>query len=437
MEKNINTSSSALIKWITIISSCEYLVWGIVDPIYSLFVNSIVGNYFLVGIIFGIRSLTGMLALFFFAKMLKRIPLIQGFFLSYILVFIGFIGFFLSGILESIILLCFVAALNGMAFMLKQSSKQNMLMNEITSQTASKIMGGNIAIKYTFWSIGMLIVGGIFSFVDNISLPHLYLAISGFWVFLFFFFSSKSHEFISLPWKKFWRDTKEVIVKDKICLGIFSEMKSFSLELNYSIVLCFFMEITSRVSLLFVPLLAQSLGLNLSQICLLTAFMVMPMIFTFVFSSIADKYDRLTLIIYGIAFSLFPLLFLTSTDSPIEVAIASSVISLCIALLQPSVLGLSGNLAPKSKKHTVIDLELFFTGFGSIVGAVGLGAIAEYASIQTAFLTVAIIAFTFLCTALWLHFYLSKKEKSPHNNKKTVFRKIIEFSHFGIQRHFR
>ncbi len=431
------TEPSSFIKWISIISAFEYLAWGIIDPIYSLFINSIVDNYFVVGIIFGLRSFTGMLAIFFLSRMLKHIPLIQGFFLSYLLIFIGFIGFFLSGLLNSLFILLLVSVINGIAIMLKQNSKQNMLMNEITAKNASKIMGGNIAIKYSFWSIGMLIAGGIFSFFTNFPLQNLYLVIAGFWVFILFFFNSQQQKFISLPWKKWWQDIKDVVMKDKICFGIFSEMKKFPIELNYSIILCFFMEMTSRVSLLFVPLLAQSLGLAIHQIFFLTAFMLLPMMFTFVFSSVADKYNKLTLIIYGIAFSLFPLLFLTTTESPIEIAIASSVISLCIALLQPSVLGLSGNLAPKSKKHTVIELELFFTGTGAIVGSMGLGAIAEYYGIQIAFLAVAIVAMFFLLTALVLHFYLMKKNITVHQNKKTIFRKIVEFSHFGMQRHMR
>jgi MFS family permease len=200
------------------------------------------------------------------------------------------------------------------------------------------------------------------------------------------------------------------------------------------------MEMTSRISLLFVPLLAQSLGLPLFQIFLITAFMLLPMVFTYAFSHLADKYDKLTLIIYGIAFSLFPLIFLTTTDGPIEIAIASSIISLCLALLQPSVLGLAGSLAPTKEKHSVVQLELFFQSIGAIVGAVGLGAISNLYGIQSAFLVVAATAVIFLIIAFYLHFHIDAKQNSEEiknlkKQPKTTFRKIIEHVHFDAGRH--
>ena len=203
-----------------------------------------------------------------------------------------------------------------------------------------------------------------------------------------------------------------------------------------------FMEMTSRISLLFVPLLAQDLGLPLFQVFLLSAFMLLPMVFTYGFAKVADKYNKLTLIVYGIALSLLPLLFLTTTNQPIEIAIASSVISLCLALLQPSVLGLAGSLAPQKEKHSVVQLELFFQSLGAIVGSVGLGTIADMYGIQTAFLFVAVIAVIFLCVAIYLHFHIEGKLehevlaiRAKQNAPKSVFRKITEYIHFDVSRH--
>jgi len=189
-------------------------------------------------------------------------------------------------------------------------------------------------------------------------------------------------------------------------------------------------------------LLAQDLGLPLFQIFLLSAFMLFPMVFTYVFSKIADKYNKLTLIVYGISLSLLPLLFLTITEKPIEMAIASSIISLCLALLQPSVLGLAGNLTPENEKYSVVQLELFFQSFGAIIGSIGLGTVAEFYGIQTAFLFVAVIAVMFLFVAIYLHFHIEKKSeheimriKAKQKAPKSTFRKIIEHIHFDINRH--
>lgn len=425
-----------LIRWIFLTSAIEFFIFGIVDPLYSLFVYHIVEDYLWVGIIFGIRSAIGLITLFFCTRILPHLPPIQGLFFAQVFVLIGLLAFFFAGITESLILLIIGAVINGIAYMVRQSAKQGMLMNEVTGTNASQIMGTNVAVKYTFWSIGMF-AGGFFIFlIGDFPLPFIYLATSGLWVLGMMLFLPHFSSFVSLPWKKFWKSSTEVIQKDKIFFHLFSKMKNFSSPLNYSIVLCFFMEMTSRVSLLFVPLLAQSLGLSLWQIFVLTALMLFPMIFTFLFSEIADRYDRLTLIIYGIAFSLFPLIFLSFTQSPLSIALSSSIVSLSIALLQPAVLGLSGNLAPRKEKNTVVQLELFFTSLGAILGGVVLGWIAEKFGIQMAFLGVACIAFVFLCTAVWLHFHLhSHDEKHKKNTPKTAHRKAIELSHFHLRRH--
>lgn len=425
-----------LIRWIFLTSGIEFFIFGIIDPLYSLFVYHIVEDYLWVGIIFGIRSAIGLLSLFFCTRLLPHLPPIQGLFFAQVFVLLGLLTFFFAGITESLLILIAGAMINGVAYMIRQNAKQGMLMNEVTGANASQIMGTNVAVKYTFWSVGMF-AGGLFIFlIGDFPLPFIYLATSGLWVLGMMLFLPYFPKFIALPWKKLWKSSTEVIQKDKLFLHLFSKMKDFSSPLNYSIVLCFFMEMTSRVSLLFIPLLAQSLGLSLWQIFILTALMLFPMVFTFLFSEIADRYDRLVLIIYGIAFSLFPLIFLSFTQSPLYIAISSSVVSLSTALLQPAVLGLSGNLAPRKEKHTVVQLELFFTSIGAILGGVVLGWIAEEFGIQMAFLGVACTAFVFLCMAIVLHFHLhSHEEKHKKNIPKTAHRKAIELSHFHLRRH--
>ena len=441
MENSTKTNTS-LIDWVMLATGIEVFIWGIVDPLYSVFINSVVDDYFLVGLIFAFRSAVGLLSIFFLSRILKHIPSVQALFISYIMVFLVFISFFIAGVTHSLIVLLIASFLNGVAFILRKTAKQNILMNEITDANAGAVLGKSVATRYTFWAAGMVVGGVILFLVEKISLPHAYLFTAGLWVSLYFLFTDKITYFKKIYVRDIWTDVKDVIVKDKIFLSAFNKMKKYSSELNYSIVLVMFMEMTSRISLLFVPLLAQDLGLPLFQIFLLSAFMLLPMVLTYGFSKIADKYDKLTLIVYGIALSLLPLIFLTTTNQPIEIAIASSVISLCLALLQPSVLGLAGSLAPNAEKDSVVQLELFFQSVGAIIGSVGLGTIAEIYGIQTAFLFVAVIAVMFLCIAIYLHFHIEAKDshevkgiREKQGAKKTVFRKIIEHVHFDASRH--
>jgi len=441
MISNLNTHKS-IIDWAIFATSIEVFIWGLVDPLYSVFINSVANDYFLVGLIFAFKSAVGLLSIFFLNRILRHIPSIQALFISYIMVFTVFIGFFIAGITQSVIPLLIASFINGVAFILRKNAKQDILMNEINETNAGTILGKNVATSYSFWAAGMIVGGFVIFLVEKISLPHAYLITAGLWTSLYFLFTDKFKTFKKINISDIWIDIKDVIIKDKIFLTTFKKMKTYSSELNYSIILVMFMEMTSRISLLFVPLLAQDLGLPFFQIFLLSAFMLLPMVFTYGFSHIADKYNKLTLIVYGIALSLIPLLFLTTTNQPIEIAIASSVISLCLALLQPSVLGLAGNLTPYSEKHSVVQLELFFQSIGAIIGSVGLGTIANIYGIQIAFLFVAVIAFIFLCVAIYLHFHIEEKAdheilaiREKQNAPKSAFRKVIEHVHFDASRH--
>jgi MFS family permease len=438
IEENKKIENNNFIKWIYIATSIEYLIWGITDPLYALFVNSIVDNYFYVGLIFSLKILFGLFSLFFFTKFLKRLPFIQAIFISYILLFIVFLGFFIVGYLHSVLLLILISAVNGMAVSLDNNAKQTTLMNEAIGKNASKILGTNIFFKYLCWVIGMFIGGGLIIHINNLEIYYMYLLSSGFWIFQYFLFIPFFKDFIKLPLKDFKEDIKNIVLKDKIFFNLFSKMKTFKSELNYAIILCFFMEMTARVTLLFVPLLAKSFGLSLPQIFTLTALMLLPMISTSIFSYLADKYNKFYLIILGLSLSIFPLIFLSYTNSPISIAIASSIISLCLSLLQPSVLGLSSKLSLKSEKNDVVSLELIFTSIGSLFGGIFIGSIAELYGIQYAFIFIAIIAIIFLITAFLVHYNLLNKESYKFvHTKKTTYRKIIEETHFGFFRHLR
>jgi len=438
---SIHTHKS-LIDWAIFATGIEVFIWGLVDPLYSVFINSVVNDYFLVGLIFAFKSAIGLLSIFFLNRILHHIPSLQALFISYIMVFVVFISFFIAGTTHSIIVLLIASLINGIAFILRKNAKQDILMSEITEENAGSVLGKNVAASYSFWALGMFVGGFVLFLVEKISLPHVYLITAGFWMSLYLLFTEKFETFKKINISEILTDIKDVVVKDKIFLSAFKNMKTYSSELNYSIILVMFMEMTSRISLLFVPLLAQDLGLPLFQVFLLSAFMLLPMVFTYGFAKVADKYNKLTLIVYGIALSLLPLLFLTTTNQPIEIAIASSVISLCLALLQPSVLGLAGSLAPQKEKHSVVQLELFFQSLGAIIGSVGLGTIADMYGIQTAFLFVAVIAVIFLCVAIYLHFHIEGKLehevlaiRAKQNAPKSVFRKITEYIHFDVSRH--
>lgn len=427
-----------MVAWLLNITAIEYFIWGIIDPMFGLFVYEVVGDYGTVGLIFGIRTIVSLASLWILQKIFHVFTPVQNLFLVNIFMVLFSISMFLAGFLHSSWLLFIMIALYGIIFSLKTFSRQNLLRASISPENFTQSISQSISIKYGAWILGMLVGGSIIMVWDGVPLYWLFVSIAGLWTFSLFPFFSKQNEIIKM---------REHNIHHIHSLGIpqisWEKIKnyfsSFPLIIKYNFSLFLFSELVGRVTLLFIPILGKSLNLHLSEIFWLTAFMVSPMIFTQFFSWLIKVLNKLSIIIISISLSLIPFWYLSQTDVPFWIAVCSWIISFSLAMLQPAILGISQKYTASIKVQEVTQMEIFFGMIGNVIGSIGIGYIAEIFSIEIAFYTMGIIAFLFLCVSIGMK--ITAPHSAHHENKmqeehEKQEKTIIEHTHFHFRRHF-
>ncbi len=424
-------------------TAIEFFAWGLIDPLTSLFVENIAKNYFLVGLAFGLRALSSTLTVFFTSRVLKNISASQGFFIGLLGLSFSGICFFSAGYWNSLFLLFLGFFIQGISSTVKEISKIEFLSTYINSENVSGILGTNAGFKYSFWSGGMFL-GAIFFFALGDSaknygeyFPFFYLVFGIFCAGVSLVLLKFRNQFHSLCFQKIWEDIKTVIFDDHVVVRLLKTMKKFPVLLNFSLLIFCLLEIISKAVVMFVPLLGIALGLSLPQVLLLTALMIAPLIFTFLFSKLADKYDRMWMVAGGLFLSFFPMILLANTNAPLFIGILSSITSLAIAMIQPAIMGITASLTPPEYKEETMGLELFFGNIGKIIGGSVLGAIAQSFGIQFAFLVIALFTILFFFIALGIKWHITEHLYKKIREEKTHTRHLFEHIHFHAFRHFR
>jgi MFS family permease len=172
---------------------------------------------------------------------------------------------------------------------------------------------------------------------------------------------------------------------------------------------------------LFIPLLAVKLNLAIWQVAILTASLFLPYVFSFIFSKMADRVERLSLIIVGLVLSVIPMIMLYFARAPIWIGVLSASIALCLAIIQPANLGMIASLASRSQKSRLAGLEVFFRKLGVIFGAFALGYIAEKWSLEVVFLVIAALSIAFAIAAVIIKLKIRASHKRPGINKRIRF----------------
>ncbi len=430
---------NTLVSWVMSITAIEYFIFGIIDPFYGLFVYEVVGDYGTVGLIFGIRTLISLLAVVFLERFFQIGSPVQNLLIANIFMVIFSIAMFASGYWHSVLLLVIMTIGYGFIFSLKTFSRQNMLRQEIPPELFTSTLSQSVSLKYSAWILGMIVGGGVILLWDGIPLYFLFLSIAGLWMFSLFPFFTKLDSLQKMLSREL-HPVRSFAFPHVSFSQIKSYFYSFPLIIRYNFSLFGFSEFLGRVTLLFIPILGESLNLHLSQIFWLTAFMISPFVFTQVFSGLVKIVNKLIIIIVSIALSLLPLWYLSHTDIPFWIAMCSFIVSLSLAMLQPALLGISQKYTPSVRIKDTTQMEIFFGMIGNFVGAVGVGYIADLWGVEIAFFVTAFVALIFLLVSLGMkitapsshHVIAENTEETEEGREK----KILEHAHFHFRRHF-
>lgn len=428
--------------WIIAANSLEFFGWGFIDPLFSIFANGILDNFFYIGLLLAIKNFTALLVTIPISQCVHKITPRNLAIFARILTIVFTVGYFLAGLNQSILTLFIAQVLSGIAQPLRDVAGQDFLIENIDKKRASSIMGLDFFTKNAFWIISCSLSGFALFFIgsllnqnnieDLIFYNFIFLAIASFFgIFVLLKIETKKKR------RFFWfiKHAERIVLSHKTYLNFFRGFKKFSLQLNFSLVLFFLLSMLERVIGVFVPLLAFQLNLPLWQIGLLLASFWLPYLFTFFFSILADKFDRLLIIICGLLLSLIPLTILSFTEAPLWLGICSSLITLSIALMQPANLGIVASLAPNSEKAHIAGMGFIFSKMGIIFGAILLGFIAEKFGLRTIFVVIALLALIFTIMAIFVKFKSYQNNTCKKHNK--IFRKVTHhhiFHHAHILR---
>lgn len=392
------------IKLIIAGTAVDFFAWGFIDPFFSTFANGILDNFFLVGLLVALKGLTGLIFLAPLSEVVsKKSPRIAG--------LIGRIGsvltlfLYISGGIAHIPALLFLGSFfHGIAGAARDIAARDYLMEESSKKHASTILGTNFSIRYATWMFAAIFAGFIalkigetWNMSTQSALPYLFLLTIPCFITSFFLVQKLTPNNKPFPKKAFV--PKAIYKKEK---ELFKKFTSLNLQLKFSILLIFFLQIVRSALLLFLPLLALQMELPIEHIGVLIALMHAPMLLSAVFSIFEDKSDRMLFIIGGLLFSSVPLMLLSQVNAPLIIGILAVLTALSVAIIMPANLG---NIAANTKQKdasSIAALQIIFQRLGMLFGAFCIGTVSELFGIQSAFILMSLLAISFAGFAIFI-----------------------------------
>lgn len=391
-------------------AAVEFFAWGIGETFFSIMVESIVDNLFIVGLLWAFFNFTLISSIFFIPFLLKRFSARRLLITSKILNMTAMFLYFVGGIQKNLLLFFLACFINGIGAALRDVSDRDFLLENSEKARMTTVLGSNFAIQDTLRSMGILLSGLIiFVFTSNFNIimpeviPYNYLLASPI-LGLSLIFLLKIKE----PTTKS-KSKKELYHKNAHPRLFIKAFFLLSKEGKFSLLLISFLEMIFISILIFLPLLINSLGLSFFYIALFAAFLNFSLILASFFSVLEDYFDKMTFIILGLLLSSLPLFFLTITDIPAIIAFLLFLISLSICIIKPASLSMIANNLPRDEMPNLASLQIFAKNIGAILAALILGAVAEKYGINLVFIITAMIAIFFAVLAIVLKWHLGKK----------------------------
>ena len=402
--------------------SLEYFAWGFVDPFFSIFANGILHNLFLLGILFAVKNFISLCVAVAISGQMRKVPPKFFAIVSKWICLIQAVVYFLAGLLLSKVLLFAAIFLESFSQPMRNVSEQTFLIQHSGKRNASRVMGLNFACKNFAWVFGTFVCGVLLFLLGRF----WHLQFEEFLHFGFLLLLPFAAMGIFLLWRirsvrfSFFRTLRHTpIFSDEFFGRFFAGFSKLSPQLSFSLVLFFLLRLTEKMVTIFVPLLAISLQLELWQVGILMAFLFLPFSFSFLFSALADRFDRFVLVIVGLLLCVVPLVFLTFVQAPLWVALFSAGLAFCLAIVQPANLGIVASLAPRKERAHLAGLEIFFQKAGTIFGAIVLGFVAQNFGLQVVFAVIAVLAFAFALVGIIVKMH-SRRQGVCHRHNRVL-----------------
>ncbi len=359
--------------------------WGFVDPYFSIYLKQFHDNYTLVGFFVSLMSVSALLAILPLLRvtdrMRERVIIKDG----ELLYLVSILGYVVAGLFKSIPLLLLVLFFHGMAItFVAVGTEAYIRKHNVKGKTGP--FAYYVAMDYCGWVLGMLIAAFT---VQYYSLNSMFLfVVPGVLASLFILPHIRERGISS-----FFRAVRRCFRTRQDITGLFQDARSLSPKMVFFFILAFFDGAIRMCTLVFIPLLALTIEMDLRSIALLMAVMYMPFIFSFFISELTDRLRQMHVIAAGLFIGALSFILLYFIVHQVWIMVLAAAISLSMAIIRPAYNGAITRLTPRRMLGEVTGYNNFVERIGRITGPVLMGVIADFYSLQIAFLLIALVAF--------------------------------------------
>jgi MFS family permease len=208
---------------------------------------------------------------------------------------------------------------------------------------------------------------------------------------------------------------------------MFVLLKSSHSKMYIALGSMFLVNVLNYIGFLFIPIVAISNHLSLSQIALVFAVMKAPYLVNIFAGKLGDKYNKKLLIALILVFMSFFYVLLGFHDDFAIILVLTFAISLGIALLNPLTSALVSSYTQQKDKGVMAGTQDFVSKLGEVIGSLGFGGLVAGVGIRMGFICVGIAIFV-----LGIYLLVKKLWKSHNNLSEREEKAVREVHDLGV-----
>ncbi|MBN1941639.1 MAG: MFS transporter [Candidatus Diapherotrites archaeon] len=372
------------------------IAWGIIEPFIPLYLESIVGNYTMVGLVYAVVSLvifamaipTGDLIDKIKSTKLMKISLI-------IYPIVGLAYAFAANIWHLLV----ARILHGVGNPLLWVSTESFIRQNTTKENSLKGFGWFATIKNLGFILGCVLAAFLIVLFSYNQLYLILIPLS--LVSLAIIWRIKDADGIER--EGLLQGIEDVVGKDKIFkkeLGDFFRLGKTAVILA---VLVVFGSMMLHIIYFVIPLVSEDIEISLSGLALLYGALQIPFLFCFLLAGFAGKEGKIKVIQIGLLSIaiILALLYLT-IGSLLAFVVLTFAMAFVMALLIPTINGIISDITPSVEIGEITGVYYASFFLGGTIGPMIFGVIGDIWSLETVFIVSAALSFVLLAVVFAL-----------------------------------
>jgi len=365
------------------------------DVFFSLYVQTIVDNVFLISIIGAILSLGKMFFSIPIGEIDDHANLKSVLFISKGLYVFVWMLYVLAGMYDSTLLLIISVVFNGLASAWLMTTYQTFIRKHTRATTRGRSFGFYFSVINLAYIVWALISAYLITVMD---LHHLFIFIPIFGLVSLL----TDNKLLSLSKKKIRAFLRKDMFLQKFFIEVLSfhairkvvgTLKTYSSRMYYALSFEFFFNLLNYVGFIFIPIVSIVNNLTLSQIAIVFAVMRIPYLIDFFIGNIADHMSKRKFLFIVLLFLSLLYILLGYSEWFRNIMTITFGISLWLSLMRPVISSYVSDCTRQEDEGTMTWVGEFIGKLWEIVGVILFGIISAMFGLQTSFVVIGISIF--------------------------------------------